>query len=146
MTLLRFNNFNRSPWSNNALANHWGNDVADFAGQDFVISVPAINIFETDTDYRIDVAAPGLSKKDFDVVAQEKLLTITAKVNAPHTEEKGRYNRREFNFGTFRRSFSMPETIELDAISAHYKNGILEIRLPKKSEAHLNKNRQIKIS
>jgi HSP20 family protein len=143
MTLLRFNNFNRSPWNNNALANYWGNDVADFAGQDFVISVPAINIFETETAYRIDVAAPGLEKENFDVVAQEKLLTILSKNNNVKPEENGRYNRKEFNFGNFKRTFSMPDSVDLDGISASYTHGILEITLPKKKDKQQNRNIQI---
>jgi HSP20 family protein len=124
----------------------WGNDVADFTGQDFVISVPAINIFETDTAYRIDVAAPGLKKNDFEVLVQEKQISISAIKTAGTSEPKGRYNRKEFNFGSFTRVFTMPDHVNLEGISAQYRNGILEIKLPKKDVSEKHRNRQVNIS
>lgn len=94
-----------------------------------------VNISETDADYLIEVALPGLEKSDFNVNIEQDLLTISAEKKVENTdegEENGRkYTRKEFNFTSFKRSFYLPENVNSDDISAAYNNGILSLTLPK---------------
>lgn len=94
-----------------------------------------VNISESDADFLIEVALPGLEKGDFDVNVEADVLTISAERKAENNEEgeeNGRkYTRREFNFTSFKRSFYLPENVNSDDISANYNNGILSLSLPK---------------
>jgi len=125
----------------------------DFFGRDFFSdffstgerSVPKVNVTETADDYRIEVAAPGLDKKDFDVDVEKNVLTISSKQEEKDVEEKKNYIRREFNYCAFKRSFSLPEHVIQDKISAAHKNGILEVKIPKRDEAKEKPKRFIKI-
>lgn len=97
-----------------------------------VMNVPAVNVNETDTDFRLSIAAPGLEKKDFKVEAFDDMLTISAEHEREEKEEKnGRYNRREYNYSSWSRSFSLPENCDFGKINAEYKNGELKILIPK---------------
>ncbi|MGB0931823.1 MAG: Hsp20/alpha crystallin family protein, partial [Chitinophagales bacterium] len=94
-----------------------------------------VNISESDADFLIEVALPGLEKGDFDVNVEADVLTISAKRKADNKEEgegNGRkYTRKEFNFTSFKRSFYLPENVNSDDIAANYNNGILSLSLPK---------------
>lgn len=97
-----------------------------------VMNVPAVNVSETDKDFRLSIAAPGLEKKDFKVDAFDDLLTISAEHEREEKEEKdGRFNRREYNYKSWSRSFTLPENCNLNKIDAEYKNGELKIMIPK---------------
>ncbi len=105
-------------------------------------SVPAVNILETEKEYKIEVAAPGLKKEDIKVELENDLLTISSEVKK-ETEEKdkeGRYTRREFSFSAFKRSFTVDEdTVDIEKIEAKYEDGILNIQVPKKTAAPAEK-------
>jgi HSP20 family protein len=97
-----------------------------------VINVPAVNVSETEKDYRLSIAAPGLEKNDFKVDAYDDLLTISAEHASEEKEEiKGRINRREYNYSSWSRSFTLPENCNYGKIDAQYKNGELKIVIPK---------------
>ncbi|MCS6928176.1 MAG: Hsp20/alpha crystallin family protein [Saprospiraceae bacterium] len=97
------------------------------------ISMPAVNVSENDEAYTVEVAAPGFSKDHFRVEVQNGCLTISAEVKEEKKEEKeGKYTRREFRYGTFSRSFTLPENVDESRIAAKYTDGILRIQLPKK--------------
>lgn len=112
-------------------------------------SLPAVNIKETEKSFDLELAAPGLEKKNFKLELNEDKLTISS-VHENSTEEKQEnesFSRREFNYYAFSRSFVLPEKlVEKDAISASYENGILKVRIPKKEKDVLNQNREIRIS
>lgn len=96
------------------------------------INVPAVNINETEKDFCLSVAAPGLEKKDFKIDAYDDMLTIYAEHEKEEIEEKnGRFNRREYNYSNWSRSFSLPENCDYGKIDATYKNGELKISIPK---------------
>lgn len=96
------------------------------------ISVPAVNISETDKEFKLCIAAPGLEKKDFKVDAYDDMLTISAeKEKEEKEEENGRFNRREYNYSSWSRSFTLPENCNTAKIDAGYKNGELKIVIPK---------------
>jgi len=107
----------------------------------------AINIREDDNNYFLEVAAPGVKKEDFKLKVEDNVLHISAssQKNEEETKNGGRYTRREFSCSSFSRSFTLPETIQIDGIQATYENGIMHIRLPKRDEAK-PKSREINIS
>ncbi len=107
----------------------------EFVGTDFVTNVPAVNVLEDADNFKLQLAAPGLSKEDFHINLENDRLTIEAsKENS--TEETGEtYRRREYNYETFKRSFKLPEGVKTSDIGANYDNGVLTVTLPKKEEA-----------
>lgn len=105
--------------------------------------IPSINVVENENNFEIEVAAPGFNKKDFNVSIDENILTISAENKKDLKEEKdeGKFTRQEFYYNSFERSFTLPQSIDLDKeISAKYKNGVLRIHLEKlevlKNEDH----------
>lgn len=112
-------------------------------------TMPSVNIKETEKSFELELAAPGLEKKNFKLELNEDKLTISS-VYENSSEEKNdsdSFSRREFNYHSFSRSFVLPEKlIEKDAISASYENGILKVSVPKKEKANANQNREIQIS
>ncbi|MCW4467451.1 Hsp20/alpha crystallin family protein [Flavobacterium sp. MFBS3-15] len=109
-------------------------------------AVPPVNIRETEGAFTVELMAAGMKKEDFNLEIDNDLLTISAEVKAENTEENGKFTRREFSFTSFKRSFTLPETVKEDDINAVYEDGILKITLPKKEEALPKAKRLIEIS
>ncbi len=110
-------------------------------------SMPAVNVLEDNDGFEIQVAAPGLGKKDFKIDLDNTLLTISSERTFSDKEEKeGRFMRREFGYGKFKRSFSLPDSADGEKIKASYHEGILHISIPKKEEAKPKPPRQIAIA
>jgi HSP20 family protein len=109
-------------------------------------SMPAVNIKEDDNQYIIDVAAPGMDKKDFKLELNHNVLTVSAEKEEEKEEKKKKFTLREFNYTSFRRSFTIPEILNEEGIKAGYQNGVLSISIPKKEEAKVRPTRQIDIS
>jgi len=108
--------------------------------------VPAVNIKENDKEVIIDVAAPGLSKKDFEISVENNTLTISANKEVEKVEEGTNFVKKEFGYENFQRSFTLPEDIfDVENIKAAYKNGVLEIVVPKKEEEQ-KKVKKIQVS
>ena len=106
---------------------------------------PPANIIESKFDFMIEIAAPGFEKSDFKIDLDKNLLTISLdKTVDENTEEK--YNLKEFNFNSFSRSFRVSDKINTEKVNAIYKNGLLQITLPKREEAIEKPAREIKIS
>jgi HSP20 family protein len=110
------------------------------------VTLPAVNIYETGDAFQIEVAAPGLKRENFNVQLDNHVLTISAEVKAEQREDDT-YNRREFYYGSFERSFGLPENkVDGEKVHAKYNDGILHITVPKKEEAKVKPARQISIS
>ncbi len=111
-------------------------------------SIPAVNIKESEESFNVQVAAPGKSKEDFNIELENDVLTISSedKKENETTEDNGRFTRKEFSYSTFKRAFSLPESVDNTKISASYNNGVLEIALPKKEEAKVQAKRMIEIA
>jgi len=111
-------------------------------------SIPAVNIQETEDNFSVEVAAPGKTKEDFNIELDNDVLTISSedKKEQETTEKSGRYTRKEFSYSTFKRAFSLPDSVDSEKISAAYNNGVLEISLPKREEAKVQAKRMIEIS
>lgn len=107
--------------------------------------IPSVNISEHDDKFYVEVAAPGLDKSDFNISVENDTLTVSSEKKSENTEEKKNYTRKEFSYNSFRRTFSIPDTIDADAISANYEKGILTINLPKKPEIVKSKSRLVEI-
>jgi len=109
------------------------------------ISVPKVNIKEEADAFIVEMAVPGLKKSDFNINLDNNTLSISAelKENNEHTDKS--YTRREFGYASFKRIFTLPETVEDSKINASYKDGILNIHLPKKEEAKQKPARTIKV-
>ena len=108
-------------------------------------TLPAVNISEGENEFTIEVAAPGLDKKDFEINLDKNCLTIASVREDKKEEVRDQYTRREFGYNSFSRSFSLPETVDTDGISASHKNGILNVSVPKKQEAKAKPARHISI-
>jgi HSP20 family protein len=121
--------------------------LRDFFNWEDNPSVPDVNVKESKDQYTIEVAAPGMEKKDFDVNVQNNMLVISSEKEAKNEEggDEENYVRREFSYTSFQRSFSIPETVDAENIKAKYDNGVLYVELPKKKEAVEKASKQIKI-
>lgn len=111
-------------------------------------SIPAVNIQETEDMFKVEVAAPGKTREDFNIELDNDVLTISAEEKKENetSEQNGRFTRKEFSYSNFKRAFSLPETVNNEEISASYENGVLMISLPKKEEARVQPKRMIEIS
>jgi HSP20 family protein len=110
--------------------------------------IPAVNVKEKEDNFEIQVAAPGMKRDDFKISIENNVLSISAEEKSENEEkdEKGNFTRREFSYSSFRRSFSLPVSIDADNINAKYDNGILKVELPKKEEAKPKSPKQIQVS
>lgn len=120
-----------------------------FEKQNRIFNVPAVNIKETDKSFELDLAVPGMDKKDFKIELKDGSITISAKHEnkVEETNEKERYSRREFSYQSFSRSFVLAEDlVDTEGINAKYENGILNVSIPKKTNAQINLSREIQIS
>lgn len=136
MSLIKFNN----P-SNSKNLNPGFNDIFESVFNDSFLSdrmiarVPAVNICETQDHYLIEMAAPGLKKEDFNVKLDKNLLTVSVEQRKEQQEQNKQYNKREFSYSSFVRSFALPESADDAQIEAQYLNGMLNIHVAKKDEA-----------
>ncbi|WP_020530975.1 Hsp20/alpha crystallin family protein [Flexithrix dorotheae] len=140
MTLVKFNRDKDKGLStfSNFVDNFFNDGWNRLPGKSFFdddnFNIPAVNIQENDKEFNIELAAPGLDKKDFKIEIDHGVLTIsTEKENKVEEKDKaGNYTRREFSYHSFRRSFQLPDTVNADDIKAGYDNGLLNITLPKR--------------
>ncbi len=106
---------------------------------------PSANILESDEAFKLQVAVPGIKKDDIKIDLEKNILSISSEKTSGETKEKDvKFTRREFKYGSFNRSFTLPETIDTDKIGADVTDGILTVTLPKKEEIKVSK--QIAIS
>jgi HSP20 family protein len=109
-------------------------------------TLPSVNILEGHDSYEVNMAVPGLEKKDFKIELNHGLLTISSEKKVENEAKKGqKFTRREFSYQSFSRSFTLPDTVESEKISAKYENGLLKVRIPKKEEAKVKPARAIEI-
>lgn len=118
---------------------------SDLMGMDFSSHMPAVNISEEADRYQVELSAPGLTKENIKVEVLDGNLVISAENKQESKTENKKYSRREFSYGTFRKSFILSDDVQEDNITANYENGILNITIPKKEEAKPKPAREIKI-
>jgi HSP20 family protein len=109
-------------------------------------STPAVNIYENNEKFEIEIAAPGLDKEDFKVdLKDDYLMVYSEKKDKREEKQNGKAVRTEFRYSSFQRSFALPKDIDASGINATHKNGILHIELPKRVEQRNGNSRQIEI-
>lgn len=146
MTLVKFNDGK----SKGSLLRPGFDDVFEsilndsFLTDRMVSRVPAVNISETDGHYHIELAAPGLKKEDFKVNLDRDILTISAEHQTEQSENDKKYNKREYSYTSFVRSFTLPDSADDEQIEAEYTDGVLKINVAKREEAR-TASRQIEI-
>jgi len=133
------NDFLTDDWLNSSLMN-WRSTGS---------SLPAVNVRETNDQFMIEVAVPGMKREDFKVELDNNVLTISSSKEENRQEKgyQGEFTRREFSYQAFQRSFSLPEAkVDGGKISAKYTDGILYVTVPKREEAKIKPARQITVS
>lgn len=136
MALVKFSNGNRG-----TALNPWIGDVFDnffydtFLSDRMISRVPAVNISESEGNYHIELAAPGLQKEDFKINLDKNILSISAEQEKEEKDETKNYSRREYSYNSFVRSFNLPDSVDQSNIEAQYQNGVLKINVAKREEA-----------
>ena len=123
---------------------NWGNSNFSYTNT----TIPAVNIKETAENYEVEVAAPGMTKKDFKVELDGNALTISSERSYQKEErDDERYSLKEFSYQSFQRTFTLQkDVVDIDKIQAKYENGLLNLLIPKKEEAKQKPPRLIQIS
>jgi len=138
MTLVKFANGQK-----NHGVNPFFNDVFDSILNDSFLSdklatrVPAVNIAETENEFHIEMAAPGLKKEDFKISLDKNVLSVSAEKKAENFDEGKKYSKKEYSYNSFVRSFTLPETVDHSKIEAEYTDGILKLSIAKKEDAKI---------
>ena len=132
-------------WIPSIFNEFFDNDVVEKWGA----QKPAVNVYEDEREFHMEIAAPGMTKDDFNVHIDEDstlIVSVEKKVNNEEKDARGRYLRREFSASKFSQAFILPDEVNRESISAKVENGILTVELPKKTEEQKAKAlRQIQI-
>ncbi|MCX2478024.1 Hsp20/alpha crystallin family protein [Pedobacter sp. MC2016-15] len=144
MTLVNFNNRTRNtaPYFNNVFDSLFSDAINK---NHSIHKVPGVNILESENDYTIELAAPGLEKADFQINLKKETLSVWAEKKADDAAVKKNYSRKEFDYLSFARSFVLPESVDAEKIAAEYVNGILTITIGKKTDVQ-PESKEIKVS
>jgi HSP20 family protein len=154
MTLVKFK---RRPWGNLLASDIFDNDDffenrlwnKNLFNSDFWngrSQEPALNIKETDKAFEVELAAPGFSKKDFEVTIDDGALNISAEKSDSKEEKDENYTRKEFSYNSFQKRLQLPDSVKDDNVKAKYKDGILKFDLLKKEEAKTHKPKVIEVA
>lgn len=144
MNLIKRNSF--IPSSTSLFDDFFSRDLFDWSKSEGNGLVPRVNIKENNDGFSVDIAAPGMKKEDVQVELDNDMLTVSSEVSQNQEEKDERYTRKEFSYHAFRRSFYLPNTVEVDEINATYKDGILNLWIPKREEAKKKPARMISIN
>jgi len=130
---------NYYPAFSNLFADFFEKEFPDWSTSNFSpteTTLPAVNIKETDDNFEVVMAAPGMDKKDFKISLENNLLTISSEKKEESKEKNKKFSRKEYSYQSFTRSFTLPkDVVEANKITAKYEKGELFILIPKKEEA-----------
>lgn len=125
------------------------NDPFDLwdSGNQFTNTVPALNILEEEKNFKVELAAPGMKKDDFNIDIDDNVVTISSEKESETTEggDNKKYSFREYNYSSFSRSFSLPENADTEKITAKYSDGVLCLTVPKKNEQAKPKKNKVRV-
>lgn len=111
------------------------------------LTMPAVNIRETEQGIELEMAVPGMKKDDFQIELKDDVLTVSCEVAAERESSDDHFTRREFNFQSFSRSMRLPgDTYKAEQIKATYENGLLQLQIPMREEARHRKSKMIAVS
>ena len=137
MNMVKYNANDLVPTSFSTLIDRLFNDKLSQAGTDFF--VPKVDIAESEKAFELHLAAPGLTKKDFKIEISNSVITISGERKFAEEKKDRDFRSIETQYGTFSRSFTLPETVDSSKIEAKYNNGILELTIPKDEEKTMSK-------
>jgi len=109
------------------------------------MNIPAVNITEQKNDYLVSLAVPGMKKEDFKIDIDGSMLTISSAKEETKEEKEKRFTRKEYNYSSFSRSFTLPDEVNREKIDAKYEDGVLKITLPRKEEVKNPAAKQIAV-
>ncbi len=115
-------------------------------GKRLGVTVPSANFAETDKEFRIELAAPGLKRKDFKVEVDNHTLTVSSEKEEEKEDVGDDYSRKEYSYNSFCRSFSLPENVNEDKVDAKYEDGVLKIHIPKKEVTSKKARKEIAVA
>jgi HSP20 family protein len=135
MTLVKFGKEQK-----NGLVNPFFNDVYSLLNDSFLneklaTRIPAVNISESDNQFEVELAVPGLNKEDIKINLDKNVLSVSADKKTETVDENKKFTKREYSFNSFSRSFTLPESADHSKIEADYTAGILKLTIAKKEEA-----------
>ena len=145
MSLIKYDPFAPVRSLTNVVDEFFNRGIGELLGYDHAFSVPSVNVIEKPDSFLLDIAAPGLEKGDFKVSVENGCLNISAKKEKKEEVKEGKYTRREFNYTSFSRSFTLPEGVKPEDVHATYENGVLHVTIPKKEVAKVEDARVIEI-
>jgi HSP20 family protein len=125
------------PW------NGWLENEGNIWGK--TLTVPAVNVSENTKEYKLSIAAPGMKKNDFQIHVEANVLTISAETKMEKEEKEEEFTRKEYNYSSFARSFTLPNEVNKDKIEATYEEGVLKMVLPKTEAAKKIAAKQIAV-
>lgn len=125
-----------NPFVNSVLDNLFNDS---FTADRMVARVPGVNIIETEKAFGIELAAPGLKKSDFKINVDKNIISVSVEKTEENKTEEKVYSKKEYNYSSFSRSFTLPETVDYSNIEASYVDGILTVKIGKKEEAIIAK-------
>ena len=129
MNLIRYNSNDYVPATFSSLVDRFFNDsIARSGGSSFQ---PSVDIVENENAYELHLAVPGVTNEDFQIEVKDNLLTISGERKFADEKKEKNYRSIETHFGSFSRTFSLPENVDGEKINARYNNGILEVSVPK---------------
>ncbi len=136
MTLMKFKPFAPSQYLFGDLYDElFNNFLSDFKSPNVNYTQPAVNIVEEKDKYILELAVPGVNKKDIDIKLEDNELIISSNIEQKEEEKEENMVRMEYNYTSFKRVFTIPQTVDTKHIDAEYKDGILKITMKKKEEA-----------
>jgi HSP20 family protein len=149
MTLMK-NNANGFPAFPSLFDDLFSRDLFNWGNNHYSATrttVPSVNIRETADSFEVEMAAPGMEKKDFSITLDGSLLTISSQKQSEENDEKDGYSRREFSYQSFSRNFQLSkDVVKAEDIRARYENGLLLLTIPKQEHARQQAPRQIAIA
>ena len=145
MKLIKFHPHNVQPTFTSLFDSVLNDDFSGWFNNAYTVTKPAVNIIDSKDSFRIEVAAPGMNKNDFELSVNNDVLTIKAHKENSTEEKNERFTRKEFSSQSFERSFTLNDEIEIEKIEAQYNDGILNITLPKLEEVKKEVKRTIEI-
>lgn len=99
------------------------------------LNIPAVNITENKDEFKVSLAVPGMKKDDFNIDVNANLLTISSEKEEKKEDKDAKFTRKEYNYSSFSRTFTIPDYVNKEKIDARYEDGVLKLSLPKKEEA-----------
>lgn len=143
MKLVKWNN---EPVFPDLINRFFNDDFDNYFGKRNCGFIPAANVLEKDDAFEIEFAVPGMNKEDFKINVENNVLAVTSEKEITKEEKEMNFTRKEFSYGAFTRSFTLPKSIDIEKIDAAYENGILKVKLPKREETKTQATRVINIS